>query len=74
MLEAYEELKRNLLTLRMILDSSEYSHLPNVSNCINLVNHLLTETYQQNLELKGSKSSVDLSFPSFFDAKQGLDF
>ena len=71
-LDVYEELKSNLLKLRMILNSSEYNHLPNVSNCINLINHLITETYQQYLELKGSKVSVDPSLTSFLDAKQGF--
>ena len=46
-LHVYEE----LLKLRMILDSTQYSHLPNVSNCINLINHLIKETYQQYLEI-----------------------
>ena len=50
-LDVYEELKRHLLKLRVILDTSEYRHLPNVSNCINLINPLIVETYQQYLEI-----------------------
>ena len=61
---SYEELKPNLLKLRMTLNSSEYNQMPDVSNCINLINHLITETYQQYLDLKGSKTSVEPPIPS----------
>ena len=57
-LDAYEQLKRNLIKLRVKLDSSESSHVPNVANCIDLINILITETYQQYHEMKGSKVSA----------------
>ena len=57
-LDFYEELKRNWIKLRLNLDALEYSHVPNVANCINLINQLITETYQQHLEIKGSKMSA----------------
>ena len=56
----------------MILNSLEYNHMPDVSNCINLINQLITETDQQYLDLKGSKTSVDPSIPSLLNLKHRL--
>ena len=71
-LDAYEELKQNLIKLRVKFDSLECSHIPNVANCIDLINHLIAEAYQQYLEMKGSKVSVGPSLPSYVNTRQGF--
>ena len=51
-LDAYEELKQNLIKLRVNLGSLNCSYTPNVATCIDLINLLIAETYQQYLEIK----------------------
>ena len=60
------------MKLRMILNSSEYNHTLDVSNCINLINRLITETYQQYLDLKDRKTTVAPPIPSLLNVKHGL--